>query len=336
MDQQLSALLELMPQRVRHAIQSLSPGQCAALTELRLRVSRPCTLTLAGETVFLSSQGGATAVCDRPVWLSQDEMDEVYLKLCRNSVYARAQEIGQGFVTYCGCRAGLCGEAVLENGEVVGFRKLSAINLRIAREQRGAAKELLDVVLEKGRVLPTLLVAPPGCGKTTMLRDLCRLLALRRLRVAVIDERAEIAGEPGHPFDLGGVTEVLSGLPKAQGMELALRTLSPQVMVVDELGSEEEVRAMLGVLNAGVPVVASCHAASFEQMTRRPQFQMLKKACVVSRVVVLEESSLGNIKEVVRLEEGYDEVDFHKRDSLLLHGSGTVSDPGRRAPLSDA
>ena len=211
-----------------------------------------------------------------------------------------------------------------ENGEVVGFRNLSAINLRIAREQRGAARELLEVVLQKGRVLPTLLVAPPGCGKTTMLRDLCRLLALRRLRVAVIDERAEIAGEPGHPFDLGAVTEVLSGLPKAQGMELALRTLSPQVMVVDELGSEEEVRAMLGVLNAGVPVVASCHAASFEQLVRRPQFQMLRQARAVSRVVVLEQDSLGKIGEIVNLQEECDAVDFHKRDTLLLHGTGSV------------
>ncbi|HIU71370.1 MAG TPA: hypothetical protein IAA65_01005, partial [Candidatus Galloscillospira excrementipullorum] len=91
-----------------------------------------------------------------------------------------------------------------------------------------------------------------------------------------------------------------------------------------ELGSEEEVRAMLGVLNAGVPVVASCHAASFEQLVRRPQFQMLRQARAVSRVVVLEQDSLGKIGEIVNLQEECDAVDFHKRDTLLLHGTGSV------------
>ena len=324
MDEQLIAILELMPPQVRRAVQSLTAAQTAALTELRLRAGQPSTLTLGGEMCFLSSRGAVTRVCDRPVLLTGEELDEIYLKLCRNSVYARAEELKQGFVTYCGCRAGLCGDAIRENGEVVGFRKLSAINIRIAREQRGAARALLDVVWDGRRVRPTLLVSPPGCGKTTMLRDLCRLLALRRLRVAVIDERGEIAGEMGHRFDLGGVTEVLSGLPKAVGMELALRTLSPQVIVVDELGSEQEVNSLLGVLNAGVPVVASCHAASFEQLSRRPQFQTLREAKVVSRVALLDDTRLGHIKEVVNLEEGYREMGLRDHDSLLLHGARPV------------
>lgn len=304
MDRQLQQLKPVLPESVWRVIQALPEELQAELTELRLRAGAPSTVTYRGGTLFLSAVGAATPLIDRPVLLSAPELAEVFAALCRNSVYARAQELANGFVTYRGCRAGICGTAVRESGAVVGFRDISAINLRIAREHPGAARELLDIVLEGGSIRSILLAAPPGCGKTTMLRDLCRLLSLRRYRVAVIDERSEIAGEPGHRFDLA-TTDVLSGLPKSQGMEMALRTLAPQVLVIDELGGEAEVQGLLACLNAGVPVVASCHAATLEQLSRRPQVRMLQRAGALECVVLLAERELGTIKAV------YDVGDFH-------------------------
>ena len=323
MHRQLNTVLELLPASICRALNLLPEAERLAVTELRLRAGNPSTLTLHGETFFLSSRGGVTKICDRPILLTSEELQTVYLKFCRNSVYARSEELRQGFVTYAGCRAGLCGEAIVEKGEVIGFRNLSAMNIRIAQEHRGCASELLKVVLDGGEIRSTLVASPPGCGKTTLLRDLCRLLALRRFRVAIIDERGELAGDRSSLFDLGGICEVLKGIPKAQGMELALRTLSPQVMVLDELGGEDEVRGMLSLLNAGVPVVASCHAVSFAQLEKRPQFQSLCSACAVSRVVILEAHSKGQIKDVVDLEEYRCEASVRDRNRLLLQRAWT-------------
>ena len=307
MDRQLRQLEAVLPKVVWRALQALPEELLAEVTELRLRAGMPTTVTHRGGALYLSSVGAATPLCDRPVVLGGQELDGVFTALCRHSVYARSEELAGGFVTYRGCRAGICGTAVRESGAVVGFRNISAINLRIAKEHPGAAKELLEVALEGGRLHSILLASPPGCGKTTMLRDLCRLLSLRRYRVAVIDERSEIAGEPGHRFDLA-TTDVLSGVPKAEGMEMALRTLAPQVLVIDELGSEAEVRGLLACFNAGVPVIASCHASTLEQLSRRPQIGMLQRAGAMERVVLLAEQELGIIKAV------YDVGDYRYED----------------------
>ncbi|NLT58384.1 MAG: AAA family ATPase [Clostridiales bacterium] len=323
MDAQLGQLEGVLPLRVMAALGALTPDRAFGVTELRLRADLPVTVTHRGEVFYLSSVGGLTPICDRPVTLSAGELEAVFHALCRDSLYARAEEIANGFVTYRGCRAGLCGEAVREAGRVVGFRRLSAINLRIAREHKGVAKELLSHVLEDGALRATLLAAPPGCGKTTMLRDLCRLLSLRRYRVAVIDERSEIAGEPGRRFDLAA-TDVLSGLPKAVGMEMALRTLAPQVMVIDELGDEQEVQGLLNCLNAGVPVVASCHAATLEQLGRRPQVRRLLKAGALERVVLLEGERLGEIQAVYEVGDVDDQAAWRGADRARERRSGLL------------
>ena len=181
MDRQLTEILDILPLRVQTAISFAGVG----ITEVRLRVGRPAVLTTANGNLFLSLRGVASPVCNAPVVLIPDELRAIYLKLCRRSVYAREHELAEGYVTYSGCRAGICGEAVRDGDNVTGFRNITSINIRIAHEVKGAAAELVRQVIKDGRVKPTLIVAPPGGGKTTMLRDLARLLVVLALALIV-------------------------------------------------------------------------------------------------------------------------------------------------------
>ncbi|MBQ3077298.1 MAG: stage III sporulation protein AA [Clostridia bacterium] len=319
MEDRLNAIIRLTPEPVRRAVLSLPLQVQAGITEIRLRRDRPTTLTLGRETFYLTRQGGVTAVPDRPLLLSGEQLGEIFLSLCRRSVYARTEELRQGFVTYAGCRVGVAGEAVWEGGEVIGIRGITALCVRIAREHKGAAKPLLPVVWDGEQLHATLLAAPPACGKTTMLRDLCRLLSLSGIRVAVIDERGELAGEGTHRFDLGGTAEVLTGLPKAKGMEQALRTLSPQVIVVDELGSEQEAEAVSALFQAGVAVVASCHAANLAQLLRRPQIKALCDSGALQRLALLKSGAVGQLAAVYRVEEGFHEMAAGADGAALHH-----------------
>ncbi len=310
MDFNLRKIVEILPQKVQISLKDA----CDGITEIRLRKGLASTVTTSMGNMFLSSNGPPTPICTKPVTLTEEEMGALYLVLCKNSVYARQEELSGGYVTYDGFRAGISGETVMQNGEVVGFKNITAINIRIAREIKGVAKNLADRVSEHGQVLSTLIVAPPSGGKTTILRDLARILSVRRHRVTIVDERKEIAGTN---FDVGPMTEVLSGLPKAKGCEMALRTLSPEVIIMDEVGSMEEVEALLQTVGAGVSFIASCHARSPAELARRPQFKRLYQAGVLELVVMLKGREVG---EIFDLRETYNEADRNNNANNVVHG----------------
>lgn len=251
--------------------------------EIRLRSGRPVLVSLAGENVFVSEAGtpvylprGRLLMADRPA------MEEAFRLICSCSVHSHQQEIKNGFVTLQGGhRAGICGTAVTQGGDVLNIRDISSINLRIAREIKGAASETAAALFSEGRMFGAFIVGPPGCGKTTVLRDLARQLSSGERcacrRVAVVDERGEIAatcfGTPQN--DLGPCCDVLDGYPKSEGILQAVRSLSPDVIICDEIGGEREAQAVTEGLNAGVSIIASAHAGSMEELFCRPQFAQL-------------------------------------------------------------
>jgi stage III sporulation protein AA len=223
-------------------------------------------------------------------------MEESFRNLCSYSVYSHENEIRNGYITLSGGhRAGICGTAVLQSDSVSSVRGISSINLRISREIRGAADELLDRIWD--RLAGGLLLAgAPSSGKTTILRDLARQLSSgvrgNLKKVAVIDERGEIAGTYcGVPQnDLGCCCDVLDGYPKAEGILLAVRTLSPDIILCDEIGSEREVGAVEQGLNTGVILIASIHAGSIEELVRRKQAIKLLRTGAFATVAQLDAS----------------------------------------------
>lgn len=301
--------------------------------EIRLRLGRPLMLSMPDADVFIT-ETGMTAYTERSGLLHvyKKDMEEAFRIICNSSVYSHQQEIKNGFVILKGGhRAGICGTAVVEAGSVQNIRDISSINLRIAREIPGAADETVQAVLQNGFVEGALIFGPPGCGKTTVLRDLARQLSMgqklqRRIRVAVVDERGEIAATfQGTPQNnLGPCCDILDGYPKAEGIIQAVRSLSPDVVICDEIGGEDESRAVLTGMNAGVCVIATAHAGSIEELRQRPQIARLIQTGAFKRALLLKgRADPGKVKAVYEEGELYGGKNSRNDSSFFsLRGRG--------------
>ena len=224
--------------------------------------------------------------------LSGDAVQRLAQRLCQNSVYAKQEEMKNGFITLeGGHRVGFCGRTILENGRVRYLTDISSINIRIAHQIIGAADCVLPYIVHGRNVHNTLIVSPPACGKTTLLRDIARQLGSEKygFRVGIADERGEIAamhrGVPQN--DIGIYTDVYDGCPKADAMQMLLRGMSPRVVITDELGGEEDEAAVRQLVHAGVRVICSLHGTGREDALARPGIGALLHAGIFRKVVTL-------------------------------------------------
>ncbi len=299
MDDLLGYLAPALRPLVQEAARRAGPG----LEEIRLRSGQPIHLVLGGADSFVTAGGGLSpeARNGRPV--TADEVEHAFQLLCRGSVYAWEEELRGGFITLPGGhRVGISGRALVSGGRLQAVRPVTGLNLRLARSVPGVALPLWPHVFRGGEVLSTLLLSAPQAGKTTLLRDLVRLAAGQgRCKVAVVDERSELAGcAGGQPrLDLGPRTDVLDGCPKAEGMMLCIRALSPQVLAVDEIGRDEDARAVEEAALAGVAVLATAHAGSLVEALRRPSLRGLLSGGIFRRVALLSRrAGPGTVEQV--------------------------------------
>lgn len=261
--------------------------------EIRLRAGAPIALTCPGQTWFLGRGSELHNIPHQPYLVTKADIADSVVTMCGHSVHTHQHEIRNGFISLAGGhRAGVCGTAVLQNGAISALRDITSVNLRIAREVRGAADPLIERVFRQ-RLCGILIAGPPSSGKTTILRDLARQLASgksgRYIRVAVVDERCELgAVVDGLPQNyLGPACDILSGYPKGEGILMAVRTLSPQVVVCDEIGARDEVDGILDGLNCGVRVVATAHADTIGELFRREQIRRLIEQGAFEQIVLL-------------------------------------------------
>ncbi len=234
--------------------------------------------------------------------VTQREMIEMLNYISGYSLYALEEELRQGFLTMKGGhRIGICGRASRKScNEISGIADISGMNIRIAHERKGCAAPLLPYLRNGNTIYNTLILAPPGVGKTTFLRDAIRLLSTgddkqEGLKIGVVDERSEIAacyrGVPQN--DLGPRADVLDNCPKERGMRMLLRTMSPQIIAVDELGQEEEFAAVYQILYSGIRILGTVHAKNVQELMVKPFLEALLAQKQIGRIVVLERGEEG-------------------------------------------
>jgi stage III sporulation protein AA len=307
-------ILPMLAPRLQALIQTACRGLAAPLEEIRLREARPLQLVLAGGDRFVTPAGGLTPDPAAAYVPDRDDLTRTFQLIAQGSVYAWEDEVKSGYLTVPGGhRVGLCGRAVTEGGRIRTLKQVSSLNIRIAREVPGSAARLLPELIRGGRLLSTLLISPPQAGKTTLLRDLVRqvsagvpALGLRGCKVGLVDERSEVAacydGVPQR--DVGPRTDVLDGCPKAEGLMLLIRALSPQVVAADEIGRPEDAQAVMEALHAGVTVLATAHGYDVADVARRPALHTLMEAGAFQRAVILGRSrGPGTVERVMDLEQ---------------------------------
>ncbi|WP_298024774.1 stage III sporulation protein AA [uncultured Dysosmobacter sp.] len=287
----------ILPNRLRKLALALPEEQRAEAEEFRLRAGRPMTVLLPTGEVPLDAV------------VEPEELETLCDLATEFSRYAAAETLREGFLPVRGgFRVGLCGTAVMKDGTNTNLKSFSSAVIRIAREQKGIADTLADRLFRNGAFASTLILSPPGGGKTTLLRDLVRRLSEGTAehgpqRISLIDERGEVAvmyrGEP--QMDVGPHTDVLDACPKALGIPMVLRAMNPQIIAVDEITVREDLRAAAMASGCGVGLLATIHAADVAELEQKPLYRQLLEDRVFRLAVRIVRTETGRAYEVEEL-----------------------------------
>ncbi len=290
-------VLDVLPKEIEFIIEQLPSSLKEQMEEIRIRIHRPLECIINGKPQFFHY----TVTLEDGVYLLN--------KLSQYSIYTMEEELKRGYVTLRGGhRVGLAGKVITEKGTVKMIRDVASFNIRIAREKVGIAAPLVPY-LYRERWLNTMIIGPPQTGKTTLLRDFARLMStgmkepsIPSCKVGIVDERSEIAGcVKGVPqYQLGTRVDVLDACPKAEGMMMLIRSMSPDILIVDEIGHKEDSEAIMEAVNAGVQLFVTAHGYEYGDLFKRPSLKKILELDVFERFVELSKTkgpgTIMNIK----------------------------------------
>jgi stage III sporulation protein AA len=324
----LESVFAILPASLNRLMRNLPASILLPLEEIRVREGRPLEIVYRNGYGFVSADGSVLEQPHKAYMATQDDCLKLLDLLTNHSKYALEEQLKRGYITVRGGhRVGFAGRTVVEQGQVKQVKDISSFNIRIAKEVIDAGVILLPHLLDFAfrTVHHTLIISPPQQGKTTIVRDIARLISYgswptsgagwKGLKVGIVDERSELAAcVRGVPrFDLGPRTDVLDNCPKAEGMMMMIRSMSPEVLVVDEIGSAEDAAAIQEALHAGIRVIATAHGRDIEDVKQRPLLRSMIANQVFNRYVVL-----GNSQGKGTIEHVYD-ASGKRIEVLMLH-----------------
>ena len=258
-----------------------------SINEIRMRADKPIVLQIGGKRIFLGENGVTSNIKDA-IYASKIMVEDVIFRASECSLYSVNEQIKKGFiVTEGGIRLGLGGDIIEENGQIKTMTNYSSVNIRLPHEVRNCSLSTFDYLVNVNGVMNTLVVSPPGAGKTTFLRDFIYQLSERNYayNVLVLDERGEL--DIGQKGSIGSFSDKISFARKSIGFENGIRSLSPNIIVTDELGQKEDIDAILYAINSGVKIFASIHSDSLENLSKKPFFKPILAEKVFQRYVLL-------------------------------------------------
>lgn len=280
----METIMNFLPKKIADQIRQIPPFQREEMEEIRVRINRPIEVTMRGKANFLSYT------------VQSEDAFHLLNKISQYSIYALEEELQRGYITVSGGhRIGLAGKVILEEGKVKAIRDISSFNIRIARERVGIADAMISYIYD-GEWLNTMIIGPPQTGKTTLLRDIARMIStgnkkykLSSAKTGIVDERSEIAGcVNGIPqLTFGDRVDVLDSCPKAEGMMMMIRSMSPDVLIVDEIGRQEDAEAIMEAVHAGIKLIMTTHGNSLADIRKRPSLKEILHQEIFQRFIVL-------------------------------------------------
>lgn len=302
----MDEILQILPKTIHSLLIKTSPTFFRKIEEIRVRVDRPLEIIVEGKPYYPKLHNEQYIV-------TMEDSVHLINKLSNFSLYAFEEELKRGYITIKGGhRIGLAGKVTIEQGKVKAIKEISSYNIRIAREKVGIAETYIPYLYER-RWLNTLIIGAPQTGKTTLLRDIARVISCGHQRynvpskkIGIVDERSEIAGSikgvPQH--QLGHRVDILDACPKAEGIMMMIRSMSPDVIIVDEIGRKEDCDAIIEALNAGVQMIMTIHANRLEDIHLRPMLKPIMESHIFDRFVELTRSEKPGIVKAIRDQNG--------------------------------
>lgn len=321
-------VVRFFPLEIREILVRIPTEIHRDITEVRARIHQPLEILFLNRNSWVGRYGALEQDAKKAEKIGGQTLKKMVNALTTGSFYALEEEIAQGYLTLPGGhRVGFAGQVICQRGKIKLLRNISSLNLRIARSCQGIADPLLPYLWQEGRFLKTVIFSPPACGKTTLLREIVRVvsmgspnLGIPGLRVGLVDERSEIAGcYQGVPqLDVGPRTDVLDGSPKTEGVYLLLRAMNPELIVTDEVGTEADFRMLEDIVNAGVSFMTTAHALNLREAENRPGLNRILTSKMVERLIFLSNRlGVGTVESVTDVTTGFelwDKISIHSKE----------------------